>query len=79
MPANRPLERRERSMVLNILNFGELKVADIMVPRADIIAVEASTPIARPGARFSAMRSIRACRCTGTRSITRSAWFTSKI
>jgi magnesium and cobalt transporter len=42
---DRPLERRERSMVLNILNFGELKVADIMVPRADIIAVEAATTL----------------------------------
>ena len=42
---DRPLERRERSMVLNILNFGELKVADIMVPRADIIAIEAGTTL----------------------------------
>ena len=42
---DRPLAREERSMVLNILNFGELKVADIMVPRADIIAVEAETPL----------------------------------
>jgi CBS domain containing-hemolysin-like protein len=42
---NRPLAREERSMVLNILNFGELKVADVMVPRADIIAVEATTPL----------------------------------
>jgi len=42
---DRPLAREERSMVLNILNFGELKVADIMVPRADIIAVEADTPL----------------------------------
>ncbi len=42
---DRPLAREERSMVLNVLNFGELKVADIMVPRADIIAVEANTPL----------------------------------
>jgi len=42
---DRPLAREERSMMLNILNFGELKVADIMVPRADIIAVEANTPL----------------------------------
>jgi CBS domain containing-hemolysin-like protein len=42
---DRPLAREERLMVLNILNFGELKVADVMVPRADIIAVEASTPL----------------------------------
>ncbi|MEQ1753938.1 MAG: hemolysin family protein [Micropepsaceae bacterium] len=40
---DRPLAREERSMMLNILNFGELTVADIMVPRADIIGVEVST------------------------------------
>ncbi len=43
--ANRPLAREERSMMLNILNFGELKVVDVMVPRADIIAVGAETPL----------------------------------
>ena len=42
---DRPLAREERSMVLNILNFGELKVADVMVPRADIIAVAAETAL----------------------------------
>lgn len=42
---DRPLAREERSMMLNILNFGELTVADIMVPRADIIGVEESTPL----------------------------------
>ena len=49
---DRPLAREERSMVLNILNFGELKVADIMVPRADIIAVEAEHAAARSRANF---------------------------
>lgn len=43
--ANRPLAREERSMMLNILNFGELKVVDVMVPRADIIAVAEDTPL----------------------------------
>lgn len=42
---DRPLASEERSMMLNILNFGELTVADIMVPRADIIGVELSTPL----------------------------------
>lgn len=42
---DRPLAREERSMMLNILNFGELTVADIMVPRADIIGVEESTSL----------------------------------
>ena len=30
----------ERSMLLNILDFGDLRVEDVMVPRADIIAIE---------------------------------------
>jgi magnesium and cobalt transporter len=42
---DRPLAREERLMMLNILQFGELTVADIMVPRADIIGVEASTSL----------------------------------
>lgn len=42
---DRPLAREERSMMLNILHFGELTVADIMVPRADIIGVEAGTSL----------------------------------
>ena len=42
---DRELAREERSMLLNLLNFGELKVIDVMVPRADIVAVEADTPL----------------------------------
>jgi CBS domain containing-hemolysin-like protein len=43
--ADRPLARAERQMMLKLLKFGELQVADIMVPRADIIAVEVGTPL----------------------------------
>jgi len=43
--ADRELAREERSMLLNLLNFGELKVVDVMVPRADIVAVEVDTPL----------------------------------
>jgi magnesium and cobalt transporter len=32
-------------MLGNLLKFGELKIADVMVPRADIIAVEESAPL----------------------------------
>jgi magnesium and cobalt transporter len=39
------LAREERSMLLNLLNFGDLKVRDVMVPRADIVAVEVDTPL----------------------------------
>ena len=42
---DRELAREERSMLLNLLNFGELKVIDVMVPRADIVAVEVDTPL----------------------------------
>jgi len=41
--AHLPINPQERVMLMNILRFGELRVDDVMVPRADIIAVEAST------------------------------------
>jgi CBS domain containing-hemolysin-like protein len=37
---------QERAMLLNTLRFGKLTVEDVMVPRADIIAVEESMPVA---------------------------------
>ncbi len=40
------LEAQERIMLGNLLRFGELKVADVMVPRAEIIAVEQGTGLA---------------------------------
>ncbi|MBX3494873.1 MAG: HlyC/CorC family transporter [Parvibaculum sp.] len=38
--ARRSLTDEERHMLVNILSFGQLRVDDIMVPRADVIAVE---------------------------------------
>jgi len=35
----------EREMLLRLLRFGDMRVEDIMVPRADIIAVEESEPV----------------------------------
>ncbi|MCW5732396.1 MAG: NAD(P)-binding protein, partial [Alphaproteobacteria bacterium] len=43
--AQLPFEPQERRMLMNIIRFGELKVDDVMVPRADIIAIEAATPL----------------------------------
>ncbi len=40
-----PVSAHERAMLLNLLNFGELRVDDVMVPRADVVAVELSTPV----------------------------------
>jgi magnesium and cobalt transporter len=40
------LTDQERTLLLNALSFGELEVADVMVPRADIKAVEAGMGLA---------------------------------
>jgi CBS domain containing-hemolysin-like protein len=40
------LSVQERTMLANLLKFGELRVKDVAVPRADIVAVEESTPLA---------------------------------
>jgi CBS domain containing-hemolysin-like protein len=39
------LSQQERVMLANLLGFGELKVADVMVPRAQILAVDEETPM----------------------------------
>ena len=38
---DRPVDPEERLMLLNIVKLRELRVDDVMVPRADIVAVEA--------------------------------------
>jgi len=37
---------QERSMLRNILRIGDLRVEDVMVPRADIIAIDEAVPLA---------------------------------
>src|ERR1700751_1184632 len=39
------LSAPERTMLTNLLKFGALKVSDVMLPRADIVAVEEMTPL----------------------------------
>ena len=39
------LSDQERTMLANLLKFGELRVKDVCVPRADIVAVEETTPL----------------------------------
>jgi CBS domain containing-hemolysin-like protein len=46
------LTSQERLMLGNLLTFGELSVSDVMVPRADIVAVEEQTPFAEVVALF---------------------------
>jgi CBS domain containing-hemolysin-like protein len=40
------LSQQERVMLTNLLEFGELKVRDVMVPRAEIVAVDETTGLA---------------------------------
>lgn len=49
---NPSLTPRERTMLANLLKFGELRVGDLMVPRTDIVAVEEATSLHDLLARF---------------------------
>ena len=40
-----PLGDDERAMLMNVLKYGELRIDDIMVPRADIVAIDAATSL----------------------------------
>ncbi len=44
--ANTADDAQERTMLRNLLSFGEKRVEDVMVPRADIVAVPASAELA---------------------------------
>ena len=46
------LSSQERLMLANLLRFGEISIADVMVPRADIVAVEEKTTLAELVALF---------------------------
>lgn len=46
------LSLQERLMLTNLLRFGDISVADVMVPRADIVAVEEKTTLAELVALF---------------------------
>jgi CBS domain containing-hemolysin-like protein len=61
------LSAPERTMLANLLKFGELQVKDVMVPRADIVAVEEKTSLTD---LILLRRSIRACPFTARRSTT---------
>jgi hemolysin (HlyC) family protein len=51
-PAFRDTTPAELAMVTNILRLREMRVADVMVPRADIVAVAADAPLADVVAAF---------------------------
>ncbi len=47
-----PINPEERLMLMNILSFGDKRVDDVMVPRADIVGIDADTPLAEVVERF---------------------------
>lgn len=53
------LDPEQREMLLNIVGFGELRVGDIMVPRTDIVAVEAGLSLPEVMAQFKEGRHSR--------------------
>ena len=66
-------------MLLRILRFGALRVDDVMVPRADIIAVDENEPICELLQTFDAGRSVARAAISRDRSTIRAAWCTSRI
>ncbi len=71
--ARRSSTDEERHMLVNILGFGQLRVDDVMVPRADVVAVEENATLDERFAPLSRYRRIRACRVFAKRWMTRSA------
>ncbi|MBS0469964.1 MAG: HlyC/CorC family transporter [Proteobacteria bacterium] len=53
------LSAPERQMMTNLLRFGELRVSDVMIPRAEIVAVEESTSLPEFVALFRDMQHSR--------------------
>jgi CBS domain containing-hemolysin-like protein len=50
---DKSLSPQERAMLLNVLGFGETRVAEVMIPRADIVAIEEDRPVAALFALFA--------------------------
>ena len=50
---DKSLSLTERTMLLNVLDFGGRRVAEVMIPRADIVAIEDILPIAALFALFA--------------------------
>lgn len=43
---DKSLAPQERAMLLNVLGFGETRIGEVMIPRADIVAIEEDQPVA---------------------------------
>jgi magnesium and cobalt transporter len=50
---DKSLSAQEQAMLLNVLEFGETRVGEVMIPRAGIVAIEESRPVAELFAIFA--------------------------
>ena len=75
---NPELARRERVMLANLLKFGELRVDDVKVPRADIVAVDETISICELVAEFREAQHSRLPSIARI-STTRPALYTSRM
>lgn len=50
---DKSLSPQEQAMLLNVLEFGETRVGEVMIPRADIVAIEEARPVAELFAIFA--------------------------
>ena len=64
---------QERAILKNVLALHDVRVEDVMVPRADVIALALDTPLRRSARLLSAPPAIPACRSMTRRSTTRAA------
>ena len=70
------IERDEREMLYKVFDFAEKEVADVMVPRPDVVGLSIDLAPEEAMARCSS-RPTRAIRCTARRSTRSSGSFTS--
>ena len=72
------LDRHERALIANVLRLRGTTAGDVMVPRADIVAMRADLTFQQAVERIATM-AIPACRSIASSSITSSAWSTSRM
>ena len=64
------LEEQEEQMLHRVFGFADLTAGQVMVPRTELVAVAADTPLRRRCSSRSAAAATRGCRSTATTSTT---------
>ncbi len=72
------LDRQERALIANVLRLRGTTADDVMIPRADIVAMRDDVTLDAGAGADQARRATRACRCSASSSTRSSAWSTSR-